>query len=167
VKSQPKRDDEVVAAAKRGDPDAWRVLYTAVAARLMGWLRTQSMLDPALDADDIANESWLVAARRMSSFQGSTDDFAGWLFVIARNQIVNTNRRSIRRSTMPTDNDPRLLSDAPFTVDTQSDSDGGDDVRRLLSLLKPRERDVVACIDIMGLDIETTALSGRVAPLFG
>jgi RNA polymerase sigma-70 factor (ECF subfamily) len=157
VKSQGARDDGVVSDAKRGDPEAWRALYGAVAGRLLGWLRTQSMLDPALDADDIANEAWLVAARRISAFNGTIDDFAGWVFVIARNLTVNTNRRSIRRSTIPTDIDPRLLAARELASGQAADSDAGDTVRRLLGHLKAREREVVACIDIMGLDVETTA----------
>jgi RNA polymerase sigma-70 factor (ECF subfamily) len=115
------------------------------------------MLDSALDAEDIAHEAWLVAARRIATFHGDTDDFAGWLFVIARNQVMNTNRRSIRRATTPAGVDPQVLTDEQPIADNPADADAGDSVRRLLDHLRPRERDVVACIDIMGLDVETTA----------
>ena len=77
-----------------GDEGAWRELYAALGGRIVGWLRSQPTLDSPLDAEDLANEAWLTAARRIAEFNGSTDDFAGWIFVIARNLALNTARRS-------------------------------------------------------------------------
>ena len=149
-------DDDVVRAAKDGDPAAWRALYDAIAGRLVGWLRSQQTADAAVDADDIASEAWLAAARRIGEFTGSADDFAGWLFVVARNVKTNANRRSARRATMPTDLDPRLLvrHGAP---DDMAVVDAADWIRQLLSHLPARERDVVAAIDVAGLDIASTS----------
>lgn len=150
-------DDALIVAAKRGDDAAWRELHEFVGGRLMGWLRSQAMLDSALDSDDIANEAWLTAARRIADFNGSADDFAGWIFVIARNLVLNTGRRSVRRATTPTALDPRELVEESTVVDEGAAIDSQDWIRRLLALLSKRERDVVACIDIAGLDVATTA----------
>lgn len=154
---RPKVDDALVAAAKAGDPLAWRSLYEQVGGRLIGWLRTQAHLDGASDADDVANEAWFVAARRISEFVGTADDFAGWLFVIARNLTANANRRAMRRSTFPTDLDPRELVLDPGTADEGAVSDAREWTQQLLAQLPKRERDVVACIDVAGLDIEATS----------
>jgi RNA polymerase sigma-70 factor (ECF subfamily) len=148
-------DDDVIAAAKQGDQEAWRTLYAHVGGRLVAWVAAQSVIDAALDAEDVANETWLTAARRVAEFTGDRDAFAGWLFVIARNITVNANRRSLRRDTMPTAQDPRELT-AHQSEDVGDATASRDQVRRLLAMLTERERDVVACIDVAGLDAGTT-----------
>ena len=149
-------DDDVIRAAKSGDPAAWRALYDKIAGRLVGWLRSQQSADAALDADDVASEAWLAAARRIGEFTGSADDFAGWMFVVSRNVMANANRRSARRATLPTDIDPRLLvrNAAP---DEMAVVEAADWIRQTLSPLAARERDVIAAIDIAGLDTPSTS----------
>lgn len=149
-------DDEVVRDAKHGEPEAWRELYRAHAGRLVAWLTARPAGDAAYDPEDIAAEAWLVAAEKISSFTGTAEEFAGWLFGIARKLAANSHRRSQRRATDPTD-----------TLPERDDTDPGggpepllvarDWVQRLLATLPPRERDVVACLDVVQLDIAATA----------
>jgi RNA polymerase sigma-70 factor, ECF subfamily len=149
-------DHRLVAAAKRGDPAAWRELYERVGGRLYGWLRAQSLLDTAQDADDLASEAWLVAASKIHTFAGGPEEFTSWIFAIARNLVVNANRRARRRGTVPTDLDPRVLAPDADPRDPFADSESHDWIRQVLSDLTPRERDVVTAIDVAGLDIATT-----------
>ena len=149
-------DDPLLAAAKRGDAAAWRELYERVGRRLHGWLRAQSLLDSAQDADDLASEAWLVAASKINTFAGSLEDFTSWIFVIGRNLVVNANRRARRRGTVPTEVDPRVLTPASDAGDAFAGAASDEWVRRVLSLLSPRERDVVAAIDVAGLDVAAT-----------
>lgn len=153
------RDDDLIASAKTGDEEAWRRLYAQLGGRLYGWLNAQSVHDASLDADDLSNEAWMTAARRIAEFSGSVDDFAGWLFVIARNLAVNANRRSLRRGTVPTELDPRqLVPPPPFDADEEVAAvDAADWIRRLMSHLSDRERDVVALVDVAGVDLTTAA----------
>ena len=146
-------DDEVVAAAKQGDPAAWRELYRAHAGRLLVWLETRSGADSAVSAEDLLAETWLVAARRVHEFDGDSDAFAGWLFGIGRRLAANNRRRFGRRRT-----DPAGLQ----LVDSAVDGHEGpvtdrDWVRKKLADLPRRERDVVSCLDVVGLSIADTA----------
>lgn len=146
-------DDDLVARAKRGDAEAWRELYRAHAGRLVVWLATRPSGDAAVNAEDLAAEAWLTAAQKVAGFTGTADQFAGWLFGIARNLSTNTHRRSQRRGTDPiADPAPTPAVDGPETYLV-----GRDWVRRALAGLPDRERDVVACIDVVGLDVESTA----------
>jgi RNA polymerase sigma-70 factor (ECF subfamily) len=149
---RPVPDDDVVSAAKAGNPEAWRALYTTIDGRLVGWLRSQQTGDAAFDADDIASETWTTAARRIADFSGTVDGFAGWIFVIARNLMTNTRRRAARRATSPTDVEP-ATSAISHGSDGLAGVESADWIRRTLSHLSPRERDVVAAIDIAGLDV--------------
>ena len=147
-------DDDLIARAKQGDPDAWRVLYRTHAGRLVVWLSTRPSGDSAASPEDIAADAWLVAAGKVADFDGSTSDFAGWLFGIARNLSATTSRRTMRRRTEPTASEATLelpLDDATVEVAAQ------DWLRHAIAGLPPRERDVVGCIDGLGLDIASTA----------
>lgn len=146
-------DDHVVARAKRGDSDAWRELYRAHAGRLQVWLTARSSGDCAMSAEDVAAETWLVAATKINGFCGSSSDFAGWLFGIARNINGNTRRRTVRRRTQPGDVADHLpaQSDPTLVIDQLAW------VRHILSALPQRERDVVGCMDVVGLDTAATA----------
>jgi RNA polymerase sigma-70 factor (ECF subfamily) len=146
-------DDDLVRGAKEGDPDAWRELYRAHAGRLVTWLGTRRHGDSALSAEDLAADAWLIAAEKVHGFHGTSEQFAGWLFGIARKLSSSTHRRSARRRTEPAVIDDTLL----LPTSEASGSEGSDWVRRALDTLPPRERDVVGCIDGLGLDVAATA----------
>jgi RNA polymerase sigma-70 factor (ECF subfamily) len=154
-------DDDCVARAKAGDPQAWRELYRAHAGRLVVWLGTRPCDDAAISAEDLAAEAWLTAAQKIQEFTGTSSDFAGWIFGIARNLASNSLRRSRRRDTQPTAEPPehdRAEGPEPELV-------ARDWVAHALRGLPPRERDVVACVDVVGLDVESTARALGISPV--
>lgn len=151
-------DDHTIAQAKAGDHAAWRALYTAHAGRLLVWLRTLPSGDPGIAAEDLAAEAWLTAASKIADFRGTSSDFAGWLFGIARLHARNAARRSARRRTTPAAIETLELtqSNAPSqSGHVSADSEGW--IAWLLSHLSERERQVVACLEVVGLDVATTA----------
>ena len=86
-------DDELVARARQGDAAAF--------GELVG--RHQSAVHRAAlsagtspaDADDVAQEAFLLAYRRLKSFRGEAS-FKTWLLTIAWNQAVNHRRTKAR-----------------------------------------------------------------------
>ena len=155
-------EPDLVERAREGDPEAWRELYESLTGRLAVWLRTRPSGDSAVSAEDLVAETWLIAAQRLVSFTGGRDDFAAWLFGIARNLAVNTRRRSHRRRT-----DPHPVADETHwgIEDTPtSQVDGTDWVRRTLATLPPREGEVLACTEVVGLDVATTATLLGISP---
>lgn len=148
-------DDDLIRRAKQGDAHAWRELYRAHAGRLVVWLRTRPSGDAAVSQDDLAAEAWLTAAEKIGQFQGTSDEFAGWLFGIARKLGSNLHRRSQRRRTDPAD--LHTLDDPPTVSGPEPAYAVKDWVLRALAALPPRERDVVGCREVVGLDVEGTA----------
>ncbi|WP_109505908.1 RNA polymerase sigma factor [Nocardioides speluncae] len=154
--------DDLILRAKDGDPQAWRELYAAHAGRLVVWLRTLPTGDTAVAPDDLAAEAWLTAAEKIAGFSGSRSEFAGWLFGIARLLATNARRRSNRRATSPSDllhghaSDHHHLAPVP---DVGHQVIGEEWVRGVLADLPRREREVVACMDVVGLDVEGTAVA--------
>ena len=156
-------DDELIRRAKQGDAIAWRELYRAHAGRLTVWLCTRPSGDAAVSPDDLAAEAWLTAAQKVQEFQGTADEFAGWLFGIARNLATNARRRTMRRA-----NSPEAAAGAGTAMTVpgpEPDLVGRDWVNRALAGLPRRERDVVACLDVVGLDVESTARALGISPV--
>jgi RNA polymerase sigma-70 factor (ECF subfamily) len=148
-------DDDLIRRAKAGDGEAWRELYRAHAGRLLVWLRAVAGHDAGVGAEDLAADAWLTAANKMASFEGSTDDFGGWLFGVARRLAANNRRRSERRGTWGVD--PQEMSALAPTVEPHAEVDDQAWVRWALSGLPLREREVVACLEVIGLDVAATA----------
>jgi RNA polymerase sigma-70 factor (ECF subfamily) len=150
-------DDETIARAKQGDAMAWRDLYTSHAGRLLVWLRTLPSGDAGVAPEDLAAEAWLTAATRIADFGGSSSDFAGWLFGIARLQARNASRKSGRRMTSPATGETLDLTLTTYAPSASTEPETATWVSWVLSHLSERERQVVACIDVVGLDVPSTA----------
>lgn len=152
---------DVVVRAQRGDDDAWAELYAAHGRRLVVWLRHLSHGDVTTEAEDVAAEAWLIAATKIAEFRGGSGDFAGWLFAIARNVARGRGRASVRRNTTPVP--PESMAEsmaesrAPASQEPDAVTGDHDTVRRLLAQLPEREAQVVACLDVVGLDTASTA----------
>ena len=148
--------DDLVTRARRGDEAAWAELYARHGRRLVTWLRTLPPADAASSPEDIAHDAWLTAAQKIDSFHGGEDAFAGWLFSISRRHSANRRRTAQRRAT-----DPVATSDDSgawgAVGDAGHDVLGEETVAWLLAQLSPREAEVVACIDVVGLDVASTA----------
>ncbi len=141
-------DDNLIAAAKAGDQQAWRSLHQAHTGRLIAWLSARQTGDSVASPEDIASEAWLIAASKVADFEGSSSDFAGYLFGIARKLSANAHRRSLRRGTDPGDVEPHL----PSRPDPSALIDAHDWVREAIASLPPRERDAVGLVDGLGFD---------------
>jgi RNA polymerase sigma-70 factor (ECF subfamily) len=155
-------DDDLVRRAKTGDEDAWRELYRAHAGRLVVWLRTLAGGDAAISPEDLAAEAWLTASGKITGFEGTGSEFAGYLFGIARNLAANDRRRVGRRHTSGVD--PADLTELAAASEPHQEVDDQAWVRWKLSTLPPREREVLACLEVVGLDVATTATALGLTP---
>jgi RNA polymerase sigma-70 factor, ECF subfamily len=94
-------------AVARGDAAAWRAWYEAEYPALEAYVlwRCGSSRDLA---DDVLQDTWLTAVRRVRRFDPVAGPFQGWLCGIAanvlRNQLRARRRRSARQE--PLANDP-------------------------------------------------------------
>jgi RNA polymerase sigma-70 factor (ECF subfamily) len=91
------RERGLLDAVLAGDERAWRAWYGesfpglyAYALWRCGGLRQH--------ADEVVQETWLAAVRRLRSFDPARGSFAGWLRAIAANVLRNHFRRERRRA---------------------------------------------------------------------
>jgi RNA polymerase sigma-70 factor (ECF subfamily) len=87
------RFEDVLAAARTGEEWALTVFYRRYQPALLAYLRSQR---PA-DADDLASETWIAAARGLQRFKGDEDAFRRWLFTIAHRRVLDLRRDESRR----------------------------------------------------------------------
>lgn len=145
----------VLAAAKAGGEWALAILYRRHDPAIGRYLRAKA----GQDADDLASQTWLDAARNLAGFDGDEDAFRGWLFTIARRRLIDHGRRRTRRPEVLTDR-THELDDGPAAdaADLAVDALSGEDAaRRIIELLPPDQADIVLLRVVAGLDVETVA----------
>ncbi len=83
-------DDGCIRRIKQGDADAFEAVVYRYERPLRAWLATQS--PPGVDADEIAQKSFIAAYTRIGEFEEGTN-FGAWLFSIARWQLKTETTR--------------------------------------------------------------------------
>jgi RNA polymerase sigma-70 factor (ECF subfamily) len=147
--------DAAVRAAQQGNADAFRVLYRAIQPRLLRYLRALA----GDDAEDVASETWLQAARDLASFTGDYDAFRGWVITIARHRAQDQARHRSRRlaaTPVPVE-DLAGLSAADDTAASAIEALGTDEALRLIAALPPDQAEAVLLRAVVGLDAKTAA----------
>jgi RNA polymerase sigma-70 factor, ECF subfamily len=86
-------DDDLVARARQGDPAAFGALVDR--HRSAVYRAALAALGSHADAEDAAQEAFLLAYRRLTGFRGDAS-FKTWLLTIAWHQAIN-RRRSMTR----------------------------------------------------------------------
>ncbi|WP_239075474.1 RNA polymerase sigma factor [Planosporangium flavigriseum] len=153
--SQPENAD-LIAAAQRGDEDAFRLLYREVQPRLLRYLRT---LVPG-EAEDVAADVWLEIARGLRGFRGDVDAFRGWAATIARHRALDQLRRLRRRpaADIPIEELAQLAS-ADDTAGGALDALSTDVAISLIATLPRDQAEAVMLRVVLGLSAEA---AGRV-----
>jgi len=87
-------------AVLAGDEAAWRQWYDETCPELLAYVlwRCGGLRD---HAEEVLQETWLTAVRRLPSFDPSAGSFAGWLRGIAANVLRNRFRSAQRRHQPP------------------------------------------------------------------
>ena len=94
------RERAVRDAVLAGDAAAWRGWYDDHAPGLAAYVRWRCAGLHDL-ADDVVQEAWLVAVRRLRAFDPAAGSFAAWLAGIAANAVRNALRARRRKPTRP------------------------------------------------------------------
>lgn len=100
-------------AAQAGEDWAVGVLWRALNPRLVRFLAARA----GDAAEDIASETWLAAARNLTTFSGGDIEFRAWMFTIARRRLADWQRRESRQ--------PRTASDDAAMGSAVADDDPG------------------------------------------
>lgn len=87
-------DQEWAARAAAGDESAFRAIYRAN-VRPVYWI-AHGILGSVVDAEDVTQETFVVAWRKLPKLELAGDSILPWLATICRFQAANRLRRRIR-----------------------------------------------------------------------
>lgn len=90
------RESWLRAAVLRGDERAWSELYDQAFAPLAAWVGRRLHGDRG-STEDVLQEVWMVAVRRIRRFDPRRGSFLAWLHGIAENVLRNRARSQRRR----------------------------------------------------------------------
>ena len=144
----------VLERARRGDEDAFRVLYRAVQPGLCRYLRVLV----GQDAEDVASEAWLQIARDLASFRGDLDGFRGWTATIGRHRALDHLHRQRRRpvAEAPAEWFPeRAAPDDTATAAIEATTT--DEAVALIATLPRDQAEAVMLRAVIGLDAKAAA----------
>jgi RNA polymerase sigma-70 factor, ECF subfamily len=146
--------DGLVRGARGGDADAFARLFEHFHGPVFRYLLAR--LGNRSEAEDMASEVFVEAAGRVRTFDGGGAAFAGWLFTIARHDLLDRGRAQRRRIVEPVPDPPELETE-PDPAEQVLDLLDADRVREALGRLTADQREVVLLKFAAGLSNEETA----------
>ena len=132
----------------------FEALYATYFHHVTRWVRALGC--PASDIDDLAQEVFLVARKRLSQFEGGNS--AGWLYRIAQN-VTRAHRRKVwlRRLLQLR---PELQSEegaGPTPVQAYEQREARRQMQRILSQMTERRRSAFFLFEVEGYSCEEIA----------
>jgi len=156
------RDQLLRGAVLAGDEGAWQTWYTETYDDLYRYVRWRcaGLQDRA---DEIVQETWLTAVRRVRRFDPSRGSFRGWLRGIAANVLRNhlrTHRVSGKRQ-HGFDSEPVVDGTAEAPLENRERSER---IIAVLDALPERHEDVLRAKYLDGLSVAEIARSREETP---
>lgn len=146
--------DGLVQRARQGDPDSFAALYERFHTPVFRFLLAR--VGNRIEAEDMAAEVFVEAAKRVRSFDGNGTAFAGWLFTIARHDLFDRGRSLKRRVVVPVPDLPETET-VPDPADRVVDLLDAGRVRDALNALTEEQREVLLLKFASGLSNEEVA----------
>lgn len=146
--------DGVLARAAAGSSDDFARLYRDVHPALIRYLNVMAYEQ----ADDVAAEAWLAAVTSLSTFSGTETSFRSWLFTIARNKLIDVQRKASRRPTTPlTEAHDRTGRGAADAADQVVEAFSTERALALIADLPKDQAEAVMLRVVVGLDVADVA----------
>ncbi|MCB1865273.1 MAG: sigma-70 family RNA polymerase sigma factor [Chromatiales bacterium] len=151
--TDPRSDEELFDRYRRGDVDAFAVLYGRWKRPMLAFLRARIM--QADEADDLYQELWLRVVDARERF--GADGFRFWLFRIARNLLIDRARRANLRSVEALDAVSEPADPTPAPEQRSIAMDCIERFRAAFAELPDEQREALALKEESGLDLEAIA----------
>lgn len=145
-------DADLVARAREGDTAAFGILVDR--HRSAVYRAARVALGSHADAEDAAQDAFLAAYRRLSSFRGAAS-FKTWLLTIAWHEAINRRRSLTRLWRRQVDNRAddegldlmaNIAAGGPTPEQAATHEDLRRGIRRAISSLSPKLRDVLLLV---------------------
>ena len=147
-------DRQIIQAVLNGDSERFGSLVVKYQDRLFNGVAR--MLGNASDADDVLQDTFLQAFRKLSTFREDSS-FYTWVYRIAINAAINLRRRQRRMLTLSDESqiNDRLVTDPELGPEKRLEH--SDEVRELqdgLNQLSDEHRNILVLREINGMSYE-------------
>jgi len=137
-------ETELIERARTGDADAFGELVER--HRVAVYRAARAALRSADEAEDVAQEAFVAAYRKLDQFRGEAS-FRTWLLAITWNFARTRRRTSWLRLQRFTSSDERQVAEPPSPVESSEDAliqaDLREQARRMVMMLPAKFRDVL------------------------
>ncbi|MCP4869750.1 MAG: RNA polymerase sigma factor [Proteobacteria bacterium] len=158
MKDSPSPDTDQNVVGTSGDAAAIERFYREHAERVLAW--TLRLGGPAVDAEDLTQEVFAIALRRLPDFRGDSKP-STWLFGITRRVVANARRKAAVRRFVGLGELPELPDTAPGADETVDRLRRRRQVQLALEKLGTSHREAIALVDLEGLSaVEAGELLG-------
>jgi RNA polymerase sigma-70 factor (ECF subfamily) len=129
-----------------GDPVAWRTLLTEMRRGLTAFFKRR-LNGAEADVEDLVQDCLIAIHAKRATYDRSLP-FTAWAYAIARYKLIDHFRRQGRRVVVP-------LEEASVLMAEHSVEDGAvrRDLKKVLSILPPRQRRLVEDVRIGGYSL--------------
>jgi RNA polymerase sigma-70 factor, ECF subfamily len=145
---------DTLAAAQRGDEEAFTRLWRDGNAALLRYLRVTA----PQAAEDIASDTWVQVVRGLARFRGDEAAWRAWLFTTARRRTIDQARRRSRHAAAPIHDVPP--SELPATADSADEALEHLSTRAAIAMLAElpaAQAEVILLRVVAGLDTDMVA----------
>lgn len=152
------RDELALALGRAGGGDraAFRIVYEATSAKLMG-VCLRILADRQL-AEDVLQDTYLTVWRKASTFDPSRASPITWLVTIARNRSIDRLRSAApMRRTAPVEDAHDLADAAPLASEVIETTDEVSRLNACLDTLEDRARAVIRTAFLEGVTYDALA----------
>ena len=105
------KDTDIIRKVLRGDIESFQLLVEKYHVPVLRFVK--NMINDNHICEDIAQDVFLSAYKKLSSFDNHCSNFSTWLFVIARNKSINVLKKK----------KPSYISEIPQIQDTDEPSE--------------------------------------------
>ena len=105
------QETEVIRQVLQGDIESFRIIVERYERPIVRMIR--NIINNKETCEDIAQDVFFTAYRKLASFDPARGNFSTWLFTLARNKSINTMRKKR----------PLSMSELPENSDTNNPSD--------------------------------------------
>lgn len=148
------RFPHVLSAAGEGAEWAWAELYEEYAPTLLRFIASQGASEP----EDCLGECFIQVVRNLPNFSGDEASFRSWIYLLARNRVVDQWRAAGRRPVTPSGDLADIHEHRRQSESADAPLDRRDTIEGILAGLNPDQRAVLVLRVLDGFSVEETAV---------
>lgn len=148
------RFPDVLSAACEGAEWAWAELYDEFAPSLFRFIASQGAVEP----EDCLGECFVQIVRNLPGFSGDEASFRSWIYLLARNRVVDEWRASRRRPVTSSGDLVNLHEHRRHTESADARLARHGAIEEILAQLNPDQRAVLILRVLDGFSVEETAV---------